>query len=712
MLPNTSHLNMSRISENNPAGRLSSTSLLLDHQAKASWLVSCWTLRSGFCSLLVLSFTLLLLDTSRATAQAPASQPAALGDAFQSMFYPAPRSMGLIQRTNYFDDLLRARGRLEIALVIDGTESMGEQLLGVQSQLGSLVENLRRVVGDQLAVQMLIYRDVGAPSGTITWPLQVPKNSWATADADIAKGISKLVPESGAPYYYEPVDVAVHSALTELNWTAGEKVTRWLFVIGDAPPFQVGFRDDDNQAQRKYDVEALKRLAVDKQVKIYGIVCPSRPEDQKIHEQVLPECREFFQELTEATGGSLMDLSDPNMVSQVHAAAELAHQNLAEFKPITKADLDEARKLAKKPLDKVVVAVVPFLEIKDMSFNTNNPMVHLAEELRSELNSNKVQTVQMEQLRQIFPNISSRAIKDESMFPQQLAKKVRADYVIWRHQPVTGSTFQVAVINAQSGKIESVSDPIEVNRSDDKARPTNVRLCSQVLQSLASKSRNSSTPIAKLFTPPFRTRLVSTTEESTKAVETARLEIERSLRNSANLSAGDELFAARELLLSVESSMKNDPLWNNLMANVHYSLALKAKANKKPTGDLLTLARKYSDTASRADEEFMADHYFIQKKYPEAIAAYEAIVASAPNPDATRRSHWMLVFLYAGDWGVVKDLQNMDKSRQHAISLLAQFPESLEAEALKRAIHWSDEEQRSIRPTLVVGDDPSPSDKR
>src|SRR5262245_6354902 len=74
-----------------------------------------------------------LLATVSAMAAAEES-PAAV--ALQSIFSPqrAPtnKTMGLTQRS-FIDLLQTSRPRLEIALVVDGTESMGSSLQGIRS---------------------------------------------------------------------------------------------------------------------------------------------------------------------------------------------------------------------------------------------------------------------------------------------------------------------------------------------------------------------------------------------------------------------------------------------------------------------------------------------------------------------------------------------------------------------------------------------------
>ncbi len=626
---------------------------------------------------------------------------------FRSMFNPAPRSMGLIQRTSYFDDLLRTRGRLEVALVIDGTDSMGEQLAGIQSQMAGLVGDLRRVVGNQLAVQMLIYRDVGAKSGTISWPLKVDKQSWATDDADIASGLSKLVPESGAPYYYEPVDVAVHTALTELNWSTDPTATRWLFVIGDAPPFQPGFRETESQAERKYDTELLKRLAVDKHINIYGIICPSREQDRKYHEEVLPECRQFFQELTEGTQGSLLNLTDRSTATEVQRMAEVATAKGLKFPPITAADIQKfANQVtqAENQDKQIIVAVLPFLPRQEMDFDSSNAMVRLAVELREQLDSKGIKTKVLEDIKDAYKVVESSRVKvDDKAFPRKMGTELKARYVIYRDEtrPSQGNAIRIAVLNVDSGTEETVSDPIDVQQTANDMKPVNVRLCSQVLQSLATKTKGRGTPVARMFGEGrFVTRLISTTEASSRAVEIARIKLQNSLLKASHNADQTELNEALQALEGV-SDMDNDPLWNNLLANASFGLALHAKAQGKSADRkrFLEQAQRYGEQATKHsnDDEYFGDRYFFEQNFAKAIKSYESVLVKSPSVDARVRAHWMLIFLYAGDWtSAAADYKDPVKARNHALALLASYPESLEAQALKNILHWNEQLGRTM----------------
>ena len=81
--------------------------------------------------------------------------------------------MGMVQR-NFLDLVEVSRSRLEVALVVDGTESMGTELDGIRRSLHQMTEDLSRYK-DHVSFQLVVFRDEGSPSGAIAFPIVVPR---------------------------------------------------------------------------------------------------------------------------------------------------------------------------------------------------------------------------------------------------------------------------------------------------------------------------------------------------------------------------------------------------------------------------------------------------------------------------------------------------------------------------------------------------------
>ncbi|MEZ6077256.1 MAG: VWA domain-containing protein [Pirellulaceae bacterium] len=180
----------------------------------------------------------LLVQACCVDASQADERSSAVGNALQGLFNPGAaadaNTMGLLQRSNFIERVAGKEARIEIVLVVDATDSMSEQLQGIQQRLQDMLSDIRRVAGDEVYVQIVLYRDSAAPSGVVSWPLG--NEGFVRDPQAIQTALAKLSPESGAPYFHEAVDQGVYMALNEVPWSKGEQVKRWIFLIGDAPP--------------------------------------------------------------------------------------------------------------------------------------------------------------------------------------------------------------------------------------------------------------------------------------------------------------------------------------------------------------------------------------------------------------------------------------------------------------------------------------------
>ena len=217
-----------------------------------------------------------------AAGPAAAAEPksvagAAVDSIFNPQRAPAQKTMGLLQRS--FLDLVESSEQdLQVALVIDGTDSMATDIEAVRGALRNMVSDLRQYKGDHVSFHVVVYRDTGAPSGEVTLPLKEFTSDVATLEG----AFQKIVPEPGAPYFLELTDLGIHEALEKLNWSTADGVTRWLLLFGDAPPYDADFVDtEDTGARRRFDTDLLVNIAQRKGIQISCVLCTSRPEDRK-----------------------------------------------------------------------------------------------------------------------------------------------------------------------------------------------------------------------------------------------------------------------------------------------------------------------------------------------------------------------------------------------------------------------------------------------
>ena len=373
--------------------------------------------------------------------------------------------MGLLQCS--FLELVEASGeRLQVAFVVDGTQSMGADLEGVKSSLKFLVEDLRRYRGNDVSFALVVYRDAGAASGKVTMPVE----RFTPRGESLEAAWEAIQPETGAPYFPEPVDLGIHTALEKLDWSDDSNTTRWLLVFGDAPPFDLGMNEAETGAQRLYDTEQLTALATRKEVKISCILCTCRDEERAAYDSVLDKTRGFMNALASGTGGSMLDLSYPDIRDALLAAAAKPRVAYQHVGVIRQADIEAVRAEAEQKKSqlaessRVRLAILPHLPWDTMSFDPENDAVQLATQLRQLLKSmpriEAKSPVDVE--RQVQRLKDSQTATDQWL--QALAIRLRVDYVIWGDLKRDQDAFAVSsAIYGQGKKLAEVG-PVRAGR--------------------------------------------------------------------------------------------------------------------------------------------------------------------------------------------------------------------------------------------------------
>ena len=98
--------------------------------------------------------------------------------------------MGLLQRS-FLDLVEESRPSLQIAFVIDGTDSMSGQLESVRESLTAMMNDLELYKENNISYQLVVYRDVGSPSGPVELPLQAANNGFVSDRAALLAAINK-----------------------------------------------------------------------------------------------------------------------------------------------------------------------------------------------------------------------------------------------------------------------------------------------------------------------------------------------------------------------------------------------------------------------------------------------------------------------------------------------------------------------------------------
>jgi hypothetical protein len=660
----------------------------------------------------------------RAQAKAPGQAGAApAGDAaisatlrtiFSPRRSPAHRTMGLSQRT-FLDLVEQSKPKLEVALVIDGTDSMSAALDGVRGALSQMMGDLELYKRNDVAYQLVVYRDVGSPAGEVEFPLNRQQRDFTDDRESVLAAIGQLAPQSGAPYFPELVDEGIHRALTELAWSDAQDVSRWVIVFGDAPPFDPTFHEESTGASRRFATDALVALASTRQIRINCVLCTSRDEDRQAFEAVVDQTRGFMNALSTGTGGLMLDLSYDDIRAAMLQADSVREVEYTSVGTISSGDVEklQASLVDQLPASDapVVLAVLPHAPLEKMTFATDSPATELATELRMRIKSVPGVTVsepllverRFDRLRR-NPNYSG--LRGGALL-QALGRSLGADYLLWGDVQDRGDSRNVTTRLYDAATGEVLAEAQRASSGSVGSEQLGSLLAGDVLSaSLASAAHQ---PLANhlaavrddLAQRDSVTRQIAT-NSSYEDLVSGLAALEKALSYAVGDAEGISLLqeAQRRLDAAVRADSTN-ALPHFLLANCVYNLAKQAPeeggggaALMKQFGRELRAAYRFRTALPDGDlrREIEADYALLVRGRPaEAIPLYERLADGRAGSDASRRANWMLAGIYGGDWGVAPDFVDREKARERLIRILALWPDSAEAQFIKQVLRWDDE---------------------
>jgi hypothetical protein len=638
------------------------------------------------------------------------------------------KSRSLMQRT-FLDTVGKREQALQVAFVIDGTDSMGADIQGVLQSLKSMVGDLQRHKSEAAKVSygLVVYRDVKSPSGAV----QLPMGNKFTSDlAEFEQTVASVKTESGAPYFEEAVDVGLNDAFSTLSWSEDADTVRWVIIFGDAPPYPENF--DKDGAKRVFTNDELIQSAKSANAIVHCVLCSSGYSDamegadearreklRKSYETSLSSTRAFMGQLTEKTAGVFLDLSREDMVATLLAEAKRGDVAYQSMEPITAADVEAARTKAAagETVSPARVAVLPHLPLKQMKFDGELPGVQVATMMREKLRLlPNVEVKDVADVTKAFEAVKSLNLEDRELL-QKLATDLRVDYVVWGSQTTDKANTQLksAIYRRLSGtalaEAEVMSGAKEVAARKDELAQNN--LIQTVTESLLRNAKTklgelqitdglakaydaleSSPAIAKPFSSPLSSNLRASREvlAGLSALEQA-VALQR-----GNPAALHHLEKAKLKLGAAALLDPTNPLIHAWLATAHYNTA-----GDDPESEGAAAYRKALEQAHANIEKAPGPVYrsLIEAQYvlaithdgKQAIDLYESLLSSkADQLDVALKAHWMLAGIYAGDWGAPEEAKNPAKAREHIIQILANWSDSKEAEYLKDALRWDDQE--------------------
>ncbi|NOX55130.1 MAG: tetratricopeptide repeat protein [Planctomycetes bacterium] len=685
----------------------------------------------------VARMSLVVLCCSTVTRGQPALPDGgyALGDALRSSVasritvrrypaYVAPGQKGVIQRSIL--DFSDARRNIQVAFVLDATNTMRADIRSLKQNLVSFVNGMRSQVkgvsGPQdvfVEIAIVIYRDLWKKYDFHANQLEQDRphaaevlshgdragNGFFVFDRDLEQIIQTLQSislEPGDPGFPEQVDRGVYAALTQLQWAADDDVTRVIVVAGDAPPWDEQYTDyrrcprwwtywEDEKAQprplRGYTTAELAELARSKGVTICTIACNSGVTDRTVFERHRPELQKFFRELAEASGGTFLDLEDPRTVRSLQQMTGTAPPVMLELKSIPADEIER-----RKTQSQVAVAVLPPFPLTQMKFIAyEDDRLDFFTALLDQFRRVEGRNVPgLRTLRRAWSQIARQTAEDDTRLAA-LADRLGVDFVIWGSYsgtPEAAKTRLVAIGADGQTRIESQPVAGPLPQLPDQAFAALLDAMREAEQKGVAK--------AAAFVKLYGAKGTAPASRLAGPLATPYRLLQESLQLHAGTpEAKRKTEKAIELLRSLVPSRPDDAFAWMLLADCYLNLGRAEKA-----AEYLTRARQAAQRLPESDPdrlEIEADFaLFVQHDPLAAIERYEKIVAaSGPRKsDSVRRALWMLAGLYLGDWGAgpqvgekFGDRERLDRARDAIIELLVDWPDSDEAAYYQRYVH-------------------------
>ncbi len=652
------------------------------------------------------------ISTSLASAQtdtSPVSAPAtpagaALSTLFSPSKAPARKTMGLLQRS-FLDLADQGDMELEVAIVVDGTESMATELAGVRNSINQMVSDLRQYRKNEVRVALVVYRDSDSPSKECVVPLK----RFTASEAELAKAVESLQPETGAPFFHELADIGLHTAIMDLPWTENPQVQHWILMFGDAPPYAEGFSDPKHpKSHRYYGTDLLIALAARKNIRINCVLCTSSQNVEQPYDTVIDDTRNFMNSLASGTDGLMLDLSYPEIRTALIDASKQPTVGLAKIQPITGIDLAAVQRVdvPQASLTKTVsLAILPHAPLANMSFDPQSDSVQVSTALRhrfSQLPGVRI-TSPLDVQRQLRRLQGDGVSADQAV--RALAARLKVDYVLWGNVEPNTARVQSAAYRRSDGQ-----RVVQVSFDGDRGRLANVLLTAASSDGNATddafanlSQRMKSLALKESFAQPIAND-AGTSREILAAME--------SLEQSLASVAGDE--SAVELLKQADASCRaalvsepRNALAHWLSSNVAYNQALRLfKTGEAEAAE--TRMREMKSSLKRAVREkrdvdvpslvteIEADYaLLVDRDVPAAIVKYTELTSEDAPLQSQLRGHWMLAGIYAGDWAVDETNLNPDLARENVVQILANWPDSPEATLLKQWLRWDDSAEQT-----------------
>lgn len=633
-------------------------------------------------------------------------------------FSKANGEKGLLQQQVF--DLARGQSQLQLALVVDGTDSMGQDLSSLKTGLKGFVAALRQKrEGLMTEVAVVVYRDfefdIASPV-TIATPDDRDSSRGIFLDAsssELAAAIDSIQTASGAPRFPEQVDRGLHVAINQLKWSEGNTAAKSIILAGDAPPFdqsEMGKINPRYQAAlRGYSATELIEAANQRHISIFSILCnagfagQNDPELARIAELSRPELNRFAQLLASQTNGKVLDLSDPRMIEELlDDSGEL--ERLTQLKKIEGRDLDH-----RVQTDIIRVAVLPSVPMNVLRDGTDGwpktagytyacALVNRLSDIdsRGVVNMSPVLWDKFSLVNLRLKSSAPGATDEQFLKELAAADALDLDFILWGDYPDTPGRHEVRLRAFDRNGVEvAKTGIIEGTTLTKLVEPSLVELAAKLGEVTSGKTADHKELLAfsKLLAAPALLRDDEGWNEN--LLESYRLLEEAAAYEVGHPKAQALNENARQILDSFLQMRANDPFALLLRSNCYRNLGDVKKANDDLSAAYMFRMQADPALALEIDADYLL---FVGNDKLAAVCKYEALVSENEQQNRTYckqalRAKWMLSGLYLGGWGFAEDksfkdeeAKYLEKARELLLDIMVYWPDSPEAEHYQRYV--------------------------
>ena len=669
-----------------------------------------------------------------------ATEATPIGDALGSVLKPgtqkvrafpgtnAPGTKGLVQQPLW--EFRGLKKDIQLAFVLDATNSMSQDIDSLKGCLRDVIEQIKSQVTDvrskdevKVWIALVIYRDwwrmpKTTPSASREIRVQFQGsdreevlerrespveiltgrsgNYFVDFDSDLSglqEKLQGITLEVGHPGAEEQVDFGIGTALQELDWMKGDKVSRLLVVAGDSPPWQEEFHDWNKnpgfwtywekkettpQPLRKFTTQQLVDLARREDVSIFALACDKSARLTQKDRERLGQMRNFFSELTQQTAGKFLDLSSPDVKERLKRAVQSGGEELQDLRRITQSELLKATD-RKEPLA-ARVAILPPLDKVDYRLSYDDDAYHVASLLTKQLQDiDPMLAVGSDQVRRAWLRLSPDGVVTAER-RAALATELSTSFVIWGSlRPSDGRlSLDLAVYGANG----------QVLAEGETARADLLSVAEKAWKGLLNAAENNrqAESLVQTFSRLAITTDLAQTPDALRELLKGYAKLEEATQFASNDPVSQRL--NEEAMQAFQTVLQSEPksvFTQLLLASCQINLHLSSEA--KVT---LTEARQLAESLAKDDPlrlEVEADHaWHVKSDVTSAIKAYQQILESTQNrfPRVALRTHWSLAGLYLSQLPQIADavpneVERFDLARKHILAILLNWRDSPEA---------------------------------